>query len=182
MPRQAGSSLSSQTLARIGSAGALTKIMNPTAIRDATPEDEPQIYALLLESGWGHRLSSVLALHELLAASQRKVVAVIDGKVVGFVRAITDGLSNGYLSMVAVSAQHRRNGLGSSLVQHVVSEGDGITWVLRAGRPEAKQFFSSLGFAVSTEAMELRRRENAANPSIERTSPGKPGAASHVKR
>jgi ribosomal protein S18 acetylase RimI-like enzyme len=156
--------------------------MNLTVIRDATPEDAPQIYALLLESGWGHRLSSELALHELLAASQRKVVAVIDGKVVGFVRAITDGLSNGYLSMVAVSAQHRKNGLGSSLVQHVVSEGDGITWVLRAGRPEAKQFFSSLGFAVSTEAMELRRRENAANPSIERTSPGKPGTASHFQR
>ena len=140
--------------------------MNPIVIREASFEDEPQIYALLVESGWDHRLSSELALHELLAASQRKVVAVCDGKVVGFVRAITDGLSNGYLSMVAISAHHRRRGLGTSLVQHVVSGDSGITWVLRAGRPEARAFFLSFGFVMSTEAMELRRQEDAAQPLI----------------
>ena len=75
----------------------------------------------------------------------------------GFARGITDDLSNGYLSMVVVSPEHRRRGIGRALVAHIVGEGSGITWVLRAGREGASEFFGKLGFAVSVVAMERVR-------------------------
>jgi len=98
------------------------------------------------------------ALLRLVEASQRSALAVIDGRVVGFIRAITDGISNGYLSMVVVDEACRRTGIGRALVEHVVDGDDHVTWVLRAGRAGATEFFTKLGFAVSREAMQRTRR------------------------
>ena len=70
----------------------------------------------------------------LIAASQRTAVAVEVQQIIGFARAITDGISNGYLSMVVVAEPFRRQGVGQALIQHIVGEEESITWVLRAGR------------------------------------------------
>lgn len=48
----------------------------------------------------------------MISASQRVDVAVGDDEIVGFARAIVDGVSNGYVSMAVVAEQHRRRGTG----------------------------------------------------------------------
>jgi GNAT superfamily N-acetyltransferase len=73
---------------------------------------------------------------------------------------ITDGLSNGYLSMVPVAPQHRRKGAGSALVAHVTAGSPEVTWVLRAGREGAAEFFAKLGFRASPVAMQRARRQS----------------------
>jgi len=97
-------------------------------------------------------------LMKLADASQRALVAVEEGQTVGFARAITDGLSNGYLSMVVVEASCRGRGIGTQLVERIVGDEPQVTWVLRAGREGAREFFSKLGFSASAEAMERVRR------------------------
>ena len=94
----------------------------------------------------------------LIAASQRTAVAVEVQQIIGFARAITDGISNGYLSMVVVAEPFRRQGVGQVLIKHIVGEEESITWVLRAGREGAPEFFAKLGFVEFTVAMELKRR------------------------
>lgn len=89
------------------------------------------------------------------------VVAVSQDKVIGFARAITDGLSNGYLSMVVVTPEWRGQGIGKSLVKEVVSNDAGITWMLRASRSQAPEFFEKLGFASSSDAMERVRKRTS---------------------
>lgn len=127
-------------------------------VRDLAPHELPAVWRLLCAQGWAPRVGSPADLARLVAASQRSAVALDDqGQVVGFARAITDGLSNGYLSMVVVDPACRRQGLGTRLVQHLMGEDAGITWVLRAGREGAEAFFSRLGFRVSTVAMERPR-------------------------
>jgi len=64
--------------------------------------------------------------------------------------------------MVVVSEAHRGKGIGRALVEHVMGEASTMTWVLRAGRPEAEEFFSKLGFKTSTVAMERLRVERDA--------------------
>ena len=127
-------------------------------VRNTTASDVAAIHRLLLTHGWGHRVGEVEELGRLIAASQRAVVAVADGEIVGFGRAITDGMSNGYLSMVVVAEPYRRRGIGQALVERLVGAEPHITWVLRAGREGAAGFFAKLGFSASTTATERPRR------------------------
>jgi ribosomal protein S18 acetylase RimI-like enzyme len=123
--------------------------------------DTAEVYRLLIANGWQHRIPSVDYLQALVAASQRVIVAVDGTQVIGFARAITDGLSNGYLSMVVVEASCRGQGIGTQLVERIVGDEPQETWVLRAGRDGAQEFFSRMGFTVSAEAMERVRRAAA---------------------
>ena len=127
-------------------------------IRPFQQADALNVYQLLTANGWQHRIPSMDYLMKLADASQRALVAVEEGQTVGFARAITDGLSNGYLSMVVVEASCRGQGIGTQLVERIVGDEPQMTWVLRAGREGAREFFSKLGFSASAEAMERVRR------------------------
>lgn len=142
-----------------------------TDIRAPLASERPAVRALLRANGWEHRLGDEAWFEQLLARS-RALVAVHDGEVVGFARGVTDGLSNGYLSMVVVAPAHRGRGLGSRLVRELMGDDGGVTWVLRAEREGARGFFEKLGFAASTSAMERKRGPptSPAPPSLSRPS------------
>lgn len=128
-------------------------------VRSISTSDLDSVYRLLTNHGWGHRIGDVEQLAQLVSASQRVVVALVDNQLVGFARAITDGISNGYLSMVVVAAPFRRQGIGQALVDEIVGSEKTITWVLRAGRDGSVEFFKKLGFTESSIAMERTRHD-----------------------
>lgn len=84
-------------------------------VRSIATADLDAVHRLLVLNGWGHRIGSVEELGRLILASQRALVAVVDDQIVGFARSISDGISNGYLSMVVVAESHRRQGIGQAL-------------------------------------------------------------------
>lgn len=137
-------------------------------IREVADADIEPVYRLLVANGWAHRVANVEAMARLIRGAQRAVVALEEGEVVGFARAITDGVSNGYLSMVVVAEGWRRRGVGRALVEGVVGTDSSITWVLRADRDGAHDFFAKLGFAASTSAMGrgLEARQDRLNPDF----------------
>jgi GNAT superfamily N-acetyltransferase len=126
-------------------------------IRDLQRGEIEEVRQLLIANGWAARVSDAGVFSRLVEASDRNCVAIVSGKVVGYVRAITDRISNGYLSMLVVDAAHRRQGIGTALIEHVTGENPSVTWVLRAARPGADRFFESLGFIPSKVAMERNR-------------------------
>jgi len=130
-------------------------------IRDIGDSEIEAARRLLRAAGWMDRVSDANEFRQLIARSSRSIVAVEDGEVIGFLRALTDGMSNGYISMVAVDENHRRKGVGRALVSAVMGENRNMTWVLRAGRDGVAAFYEKMGFVRSEVAMERVRAKNA---------------------
>ena len=124
--------------------------------RAITADDYELVRQFLSGEGWQKRVSAPEKFETMMKNTSRAIVAFDGARVVGFARGLCDEVSNGYISMVAVAADRRGQGIGRELVRHIVRDDTGITWVLRAGRGSVG-FWEKMGFSASEVAMERVR-------------------------
>lgn len=109
--------------------------------------------------------------------SESEVQAHIDGawrvvgaydhlcEMVGFARAIADGVAIAYLADVYVLAEHRRRGLGVALVGAMIEHGSGagFRWMLHTA--DAHDLYRRLGFTEAAPTyMERHSAAAGGNP------------------
>jgi ribosomal protein S18 acetylase RimI-like enzyme len=88
----------------------------------------------------------------------RWVVHAYDSaRLIGFCRALSDGVSSAYVSSVMVDPDYRRRGIGRALIARLVADRDQIKFVLHA-RTDAAAFYAAVGFAPATDMMVRDRR------------------------
>jgi len=94
-------------------------------------------------------------------ASAWRVVGVYapDGAMVGFARAVSDGVGLAYLADVYVRPEHRGHGLGVELVRVMVEEGPGrrFRWLLHTD--DAHGLYGKFGFAPPDATLLERRAQ-----------------------
>jgi GNAT superfamily N-acetyltransferase len=91
-------------------------------------------------------------------AGARWIAHAHDGdRLIGFARAISDGVTNAYVSSVMVDPDYRRRGIGRLLIERLVTGRPGVRFVLHS-REGATPFYSALGF-VEWKNMYVRDRE-----------------------
>ena len=127
--------------------------------KSITPEDYELVRQFLATVGWQHRVSDPERFRRMIGNTNRTVVAWDGSRIVGFARALCDGVSNGYISMVGVSAERRGQGIGRKLVENLIGNDLNITWILRAG-PGSEEFWEKMGFKQSGVAMERLRGQS----------------------
>jgi GNAT superfamily N-acetyltransferase len=116
---------------------------------DPVRVDRDAVWAFLsTEAYWG-RWRERGHLERQLDTSWR-VVGVYrraDGGIVGFCRAVSDGLALAYLADVYVLPEERGRGLGQNLVRAMVEEGEGrdFRWMLHTS--DAHGLYARYGFA-----------------------------------
>src|SRR6266511_3562219 len=116
--------------------------------RSVTPAEYESVRQFLAEVGWQHRVNNPEQFRRMMENTDRTVVAWDDSRIVGFARALCDGVSNGYISMVAVAPDRRGQGIGRNLVESLIDDDLNITWVLRPGRGSGG-FWERIGFKGS---------------------------------
>lgn len=127
-------------------------------IRSFVEEDLEAVRLLLLRYGWTDRASDPASLKRIITSATKAVVAVVDGEIIGFGRCLSDHTSNGYLSMIVVAEESRREGWGRAIVEQLMGDDASMTWVLRAGHPDSAPFWETIGFQRSSIAFERQRR------------------------
>jgi len=92
---------------------------------------------------------------QLVREAARVVGLYHGGELVGFCRAVSDGVTFAYLADVFVLGEHRGDGRGLALVEEMVVHGpfNGVRWFLRT--TDAHGLYERFGFAAATpETME----------------------------
>ena len=126
-------------------------------IRDLIPED---LIALYKHAGWleNHEEAGTQWVKELLSGSLCCYGAFHDGRLVGFGRAISDGVSDAYIQDVVVLEDFRNAGLGTGIVKAILDElrSRKIQWIGLISTPGSAAFYRRLGFSTLTGHIPMR--------------------------
>jgi ribosomal protein S18 acetylase RimI-like enzyme len=124
---------------------------------DTQDVDIFQLARLFEQAGWHDRSRDTGRLAKLVSGSLFVVSAWHGDRLVGFARAISDGVSDAYVRDVAVLEDYRRRGIGRELLRRLVSGRDDISFVLDA-RVELEPLCTERGFLLAPEMWRRARK------------------------
>ena len=94
-----------------------------------------------------------------------RVVGVYEtatGDMIGFARAISDGVGFAYLADVIVDPSERGNGVGKALVQTMIDEGPGALFRWTLFTKDAHSLYERFGFDAPDDTAMVRVSRNGA--------------------
>ncbi len=116
------------------------------------PEVAPAVLGLYREAGWLHEGEAVDQnwMEKWLQNSFRIMGAFEQGRLIGLMRALSDGLSDAYLLDMVVARQYRRRGIGSRILQALVEElkSCDIEWIVCISVPGKDGLYAKVGTAM----------------------------------
>ena len=112
--------------------------------------DWTAVHGTLRRVGMGHM--SPERHRQAFEASRVAVFAYSGGRLVGFARALSDGVCQAAIYDVAVVPEFQRQGIGAALVRALLSRLEGLNVILYAS-PGKEDFYRTLGLRKMKTAM-----------------------------
>ncbi|NLF93522.1 MAG: GNAT family N-acetyltransferase [Oligosphaeraceae bacterium] len=113
------------------------------------PQVVPGVIGLYQEAGWVNNTEPVdqEQMAQLLRNSFRVMGAFAEGRIIGMMRALSDGVSDAYLLDMVVSGNYRRQGIASRILQSLVEELKKcqIEWIVCISVPGKDGLYAKLG-------------------------------------
>ena len=124
-------------------------------IDSAEPEEIFRLYRI---AGWVTEEDGDGWIPAMLRGSWARAGAFADGKLIGFARIISDGISDGYVQDVVVDPAWRRQGIAGKLVRILTDHAQqtGIGWLGLIGVPGTESLYRSCGFEVLEKHTPMR--------------------------
>jgi len=110
------------------------------------PIDPVQLQRLLQTTGWAAD-RTVEEIERLLSGSPLVIGAWDGDRLVGFARALTDGVFRALIDDVVVHPACRRSGIGTELMRRLLERLNGVEEVFLRCGAEVVPFYERLGFA-----------------------------------
>lgn len=120
-------------------------------LRDGPPVDVIQLGQLFRDVGFS-RSSDPGSLQAMLDGSRWIVSAWKGDRLIGFCRAVSDGVSNAYLTSVAVTPDHQRQGVGRAMLDRLLAGRPDVKFILHTS-PAGRSLYRSVGFLDGTDYM-----------------------------
>jgi ribosomal protein S18 acetylase RimI-like enzyme len=118
-------------------------------LKSPTHDQIDQLINLYQEAGWwSAETDSRDVLKGIISGSHCFCVAVIENRIVGMGRSISDGVSDAYIQDVTVAKSFRRKGIASRIVTKLIKklEADGIGWIGLIAEKDSADYYRPLGF------------------------------------
>lgn len=135
-------------------------------VRNLTGHDARELLELFAEAEFADFADGFEWLQDAVAGSLEAVVARNEaGKIIGFARALGDGVSDCYIQDVAVRIDCRRNGIGKALINALLKRlrARQIDWVGLIAAPGKADFYRQLGFEVMADFTPMRLKQQNEN-------------------
>jgi len=87
------------------------------------------------------------------------VSAIIDNKIIGVARAVTDFNYCCYLSDLAVDKQYQKQGIGKKLISKVQEQLNDKCKIILLSAPDATQYYPKIGFTQHNSAWTLGKQD-----------------------
>ena len=105
--------------------------------------DPAEAAALYVEAGWMESADEAETA-AMLRGTYAVSAAFHEGRLIGFMRAFSDGVSDAYMLDLIVNKQSRRLGIGRKILENLADylKQQGIDWILCIGAPGTGEFYS----------------------------------------
>jgi aralkylamine N-acetyltransferase len=132
-------------------------------LQTPTYDQIDQLITLYQEAGWwSAETDSHDVLKGIISGSHCFCVAVIENRIIGMGRSISDRVSDAYIQDVTTAKSFRRKGIAGGIVMELIKklEADGIGWIGLIAEKGSDDFYRPLGFEPmpdSTPMLRLRK-------------------------
>ena len=105
--------------------------------------DPAEAAALYVEAGWMESADEAETA-KMLCGTYAVSAAFHEGRLIGFMRAFSDGVGDAYMLDLIVNKQYRRLGIGRKILENLADylKRQGIEWILCIGAPDTGEFYS----------------------------------------